>query len=225
MNRIWCTALVIVMLLNAAKTYSQAPGKNKNINPGTISIAVSPLTIFDYEPTVNLQLMYKFNNRYSAAIEVGRIIKPLGKNEENLVSFNQFTGWRFRPEIRFMKQASNSNNWAAYYFAIQGLIKIAEEQLYYNAYRSTPSGLSYMEAIEQNINKTVLGLNGLIGKEAALFNSKKIFADMFTGVGLRYKFFKDNLGTDFSKASRWNFNKNGIYPTVSLGVRIGFKVN
>lgn len=112
------------------------------------------------------------------------------------------------------------------YFAIQGLIKIAEDQLYYYVHRLTPSGLPYVEAVEQNIHKTVFGLTCLVGKEADLFNSKKFYTDIFTGLGLRYKFFKDNIGSDFSKTSEGDFtNKNGIYPTLALGVRIGFRMN
>ncbi|MEJ7683187.1 MAG: hypothetical protein WKG06_36090 [Segetibacter sp.] len=125
-----------------------------------------------------------------------------------------------------MEKASSEIIGENSYLAIQGLIKIAEDHLYYDAYRNTPSGLSYVEAVEQNIHKTVLGLTCLVGKEADLFNSKKFYTDIFTGIGLRYKFFKDNIGTDFSKTSDWNFtNKSGIYGTVALGIRIGLKLN
>lgn len=210
--------------------YSQPVKENKNTDSGRVSIAVSPLTILEYEPTVNLQLMYRFNNKYSAAIEVGRIIKPLDKiqDEESYISIplHGYTGWRFRPELRFWKKVSNKNNFEISYFAIQGLIKIAADQVYYDVQRITPSGLWYSEAVEQNIHKTVLGLSCLAGKEADLFNSKKFYTDIFTGFGLRYKFFKDNIGTDFSKTSEEDFNnKNGIYPTVALGIRIGLRVN
>ena len=230
MNKILRAALIILMWLSTSKTYSQPAGENKDIDTGRVSIAVSPLTIFDYEPTVNLHLMYRFNKHYSAAIEVGRIIKPVNKNkdEDGYTSdfFHEYTGWRFRPEIRIWKKASFRNDWRNSYLAIQGLLKIAEEHVYYGAYRVTPSGLSYVEAVEQNIHKTVLGLNCLIGREADLLNSKKFYTDIFTGFGLRYKFFKDNIGTDFGKTAEGDFsNKNGIYPTVALGVRIGFKVN
>ncbi len=227
MNKI-CLALMIVMLLSAAKTYGQpAATENKNINPRTFSIAVSPLTLLEFEPTVNLHLMYKFSNKHSAAIEVGRIIKPSVKNEGSDNSIlHEYTGWRLRPEIRFWNKPSNMNNWRNSYFAVQGLIKTAQEQLYYTVQRRTPSGLSYQEAVERNIHKTVLGLNGLVGKEADFFNSKKIFTDLFTGFGLRYKFFKDNIGTNFSKTSNEDFtNTNGFYPTVALGIRIGYRMN
>lgn len=228
MKKILCAALIIVMLLSASEIYSQQLNENKSINTGRFSIAVSPLTLLDYEPTVILQLSYKLNNRYSAAIEAGRIIKPLDRNEDSYTSdfFHEYTGWRFRPEIRFWKKAANKNNRNNLYFAIQGLIKIAEDQLYYDAQRQTPSGLSYTEAVEQNIHKTVLGLSCLAGEEADLFNSKKFYTDIFTGLGLRYKFFKDNIGTNFGKTSEGDFtNKNGIYPTVALGIRIGFRMN
>lgn len=230
MRKIVDAALVIVMLLSASETFSQHVNENTNtnINTGRCSIAISPLTLLEYEPTVNLQLIYKFNNRYSAAIEAGRIIKPLNKNEDSYTSefFHNYTGWRFRPEIRIWKKASTWHSSGNSYFAIQGLIKIAKDQLYYNAQRQTPSGLFYTEAVEQNIHKTVLGLNGLIGKEADFFNSKKFYMDIFTGFGLRYKFFKDNIGTDFSKTGEGDFtNKNGIYLTVALGIRIGFRIN
>lgn len=213
-------------LSTASEVHSQPANENKNINTGTISIAVSPLTLLDYEPTVNLQLVYRFNNRYSAAIEAGRIIKPLNRNEETFTSLYKYTGWRFRPEIRFWKKATNKHNAGNSYLAIQGLIKIAKDHLYYDAQRNTPSGLPYIEAAEQNIHKTVFGLTGLVGQEADLFNSKKIYLDIFTGLGLRYKFFKDNIGTDFSKNAEWDFtNKTGIYPTVAFGIRIGFRTN
>jgi hypothetical protein len=228
MKKILCAALIIVMLSSASKTYSQPAKENKNINTRTISIAISPLTILEYEPTINVQLMYRFNNRYSAAIEVGRIIKPLDKNEDPYTSgfSHQYKGWRFRPEFRFWKKASDKNNPENSYFAIQGLIKIAENRLYYDVQRTTPSGLWYTEAVEQNIHKTVLGLSCLAGKEADLFNSKKFYTDIFTGLGLRYKFLKDNLGSDFSKTSDQDFlNQNGIYPTAVLGIRIGFRRN
>lgn len=226
MKKIVCAALIIVLLLSASEVHSQPA--NENINSGTISIAVSPLTLLEYEPTVNLQLVYRFNNRYSAAIEAGRIIKPLNKNENSYTSelFQEYTGWRFRPEIRFWKKVTNKNNRDNSYLAIQGLIKTAKEQLYYDAYRQTPSGLPYVEAVEQNIHKTVFGLTGLVGQEADLFNSKKIYLDIFTGLGLRYKFFKDNIGTDFSKNAEGDFtNKTGIYPTAAFGIRIGFRMN
>jgi len=214
------------MLLSAAKTYGQLAKQNKNIKPGTISIAISPLTIFEFEPTVNLHLMYKFNNKYSAAIEAGGIIKPLDKNEKGIMSVHEYTGWRFRPEFRFWEKATNKNNRGNFYIGIQGLIKIAEEQLYYTVQRGTPSGLLYMEAVEQNIDKTVLGLNFLAGEEVGIFNSKNFFADVYTGLGLRYKQFKDNVGTNFYKTSGLGFNnKNGFFPTVALGVRIGLKMN
>lgn len=228
MKKIVCAALIIVMLLSASEIYSQQLYENKSINTGKFSIAVSPLTLLDYEPTVNLQLSYRFNNRYSAAIEAGRIIKPVNKDENSYTSdfFHEYTGWRFRPEIRIWKKPSNKNNSENTYLAIQGLIKIAEEQLNYDAHRNTPSGLPYIEAVEQNIHKTVLGVNCLVGKEVDLFNSKKMYADIFTGLGLRYKFFKDNMGTDFGKTPEGDFtNKNGIYPTVAFGIRIGFRTN
>ncbi|MEJ7683186.1 MAG: hypothetical protein WKG06_36085 [Segetibacter sp.] len=106
MNKILFAALIILILLSALEIYSQPATENKNINTGRVSIAVSPLTILDFEPTVNLQVMYRFNNQYSAAIEVGRIIKPLNKNEDSYTSdlFQEYTGWRFRPEIRFWKK-------------------------------------------------------------------------------------------------------------------------
>lgn len=228
MKKILCAALIIVMLSSASKTYSQPVKENKNINTGRVSIAVSPLTLLEYEPSVNLQLVYRFNNKYSAAIEVGRIIRQLDRSEDSdtYLFLHEYTGWRFRPEIRFWKKVANKNNRGNPYLAIQGLIKIAEDQLYYDAYRQTRSGLPYVEAVEQNIHKTVLGLSCLAGKEADLFNSKKFYTDIFTGLGLRYKFFKDNIGTDFSKTSEWDFtNKNGIYPTVALGIRVGLRMN
>ncbi len=227
MNKILCLALIIVMLLSAATTFGQPDRENKNINPRTFSIAVSPLTLLEFEPTVNLQLVYKFSNKHSTAIEVGRIIKPLGKKEDsdNPIS-HEYTGWRFRPEIRFWNKPSKMNYWRNSYLAIEGLIKTAEEQLYYTVQRRTPSGLPYIEAVEQNIHKTVLGLNGLVGKETDLLNSRKIFTDLFTGFGLRYKFFKDNIGTNFSKTPNGDFtNTNGFYPTVALGIRIGYRTN
>jgi hypothetical protein len=45
------------------------------------------------------------------------------------------------------------NNCRNLYLRVQGLIKTAEEQLYYTAQRRTPSGLPYVEAVEQNIHK------------------------------------------------------------------------
>ncbi len=107
MKKILCAALIIVMLLSASKMYGQRAKENKNSNTGRVSIAVSPLTILEYEPTVNLQWTYKFNKKYSAAIEVGRIIKPINKPEDEgyiSLSSNQYTGWRVRPEIRFWKK-------------------------------------------------------------------------------------------------------------------------
>ncbi len=65
-----------------------------------------------------------------------------------------------------------------------------------------------------------------MGREADLFNSKKFYTDIFTGLGLRYKFFKDDVGTNFGKTSDGNFtNKNGFYLTIALGIRFGFKMN
>ncbi len=222
MNKILRAALLIAMLLGAAKGYCQQSSQNKNTNTGTFSIAVSPFTIFEYEPSINLHLMYKFNNGDAVAIEVGRIIKPFSNNDENFISTRAYTGWRFRPEFRLRRKVFN---WRKTYLAFQGLIKTAKEQSYYEVQRTTPSGFYYTEAMEQETSKTVLGFNCLVGKQSDLLKSEKIFIDQFMGFGLRHKYYRDNIGTDFNKPRDWDFNnKNGIYPTVVLGIRVGLKV-
>lgn len=227
MKKVLCAVLITAMLLNTSELYSQPAREAKNMSLHTFSIAVSPLTIVEYEPTINVQFIYRLNNRYSAAVEAGRIIKPVNKDDNSYTSdfFHEYTGWRIRPEVRIWKKPSR-NTYKNSYFAVQGLIKIAQDHLFYDVQRSTPSGLGYTEAIEQNLHKTVLGLTFLTGREADLFHSKKFYTDIFTGLGLRYKFFKDNIGTNFSKTSEGDFtNKNGIYPTAALGIRIGFRTN
>ena len=227
MKKILFAALITAMLLSTSKLHSQAASEAENIRPHTFSIAVSPLTILEYEPTVNLQFMYRLNDRYSAGVEMGRIIKPVNKDENSYTAdfFHEYIGWRIRPELRIWKKPSR-NTYKNSYFAIQSLIKIAEDHLFYDVQRSTSSGLGYTEAIEQNLHKTVLGLTFLTGREADLFHSKKVYIDIFTGLGLRYKLFKDNIGTNFSKTSEGDFtNKNGIYPTAALGIRIGFRTD
>jgi hypothetical protein len=203
-------------MLIASKTPAQTSVANSNISNEAFSIAVSPLTIFEFEPTINLHFMYAFKKKYAAAIELGRIVN-YARGTNYLQS--EYTGWRIRPEFRFVTPKRNNGNT---YLALQGLFKSARK-LYSYEYRSTPSGSQYIEAVESPTNKTVWGMNFLFGQEASFFKSKEIFSDIFTGLGFRSKHFKDNKGTDFTRNGGFgSIERNGVFLTASFGFRVRY---
>jgi hypothetical protein len=221
--------IVFVLVLSGfPKAYAQQPAdEKKEINIRTLSLAVSPLSLLEIEPTVNLQVMYIFSSKHAAAIEVGRIIKPFRDDEDDEYSpLHSFAGWRFRPEFRFIS-SSKLNRKRNFYMAIQGLVKFAEEQSFYFAQRTTPSGFFYREALRRTVNKTVTGSSFIVGEDMNLLKPKKLGLDFYTGVGIRYKHLKDNIGSDFNSPTDYGFNsnKNGFYPTVALGLRMRLKIN
>ncbi|HEX8332418.1 MAG TPA: hypothetical protein VF622_07325, partial [Segetibacter sp.] len=158
--------VLVLVFFGLPKAYAQQPaGDKKDIYKGILSLAVSPLSLLEIEPSVNLQVMYNYHPKYAAAIEVGRIIKPFEHYEDDEYSpLHGFTGWRFRPEFRFLS-SSKLNRQRSFYMAIQGLLKFAEEQSFHFVQRTTPSGFSYREAIERTVNKTVSGLSFIVGED------------------------------------------------------------
>jgi hypothetical protein len=224
MNKVFY--ILILVLPGAFNLYAQQPVTKKEVvSKPVLSIATSPLSLIEIEPTANLQVMYLFNSKYSAAIEVGRIFKRLNDYEDDdFDSFNHFTGWRFRPEFRFLSTSLKTRQ-RTFYMAVQGLLKFAEEKSNYWVERTTPSGLPYREAVVRTVDKTVTGVSFLVGEDMSSINTNKTGIDFYTGLGLRYKHFKDNLGSDFNSNYGFLNNRNGFYPTVIVGFRIRLKVN
>jgi hypothetical protein len=220
--------ILLLLLSGAIESFAQQPASDNNaVNKPVLSIAISPLSLIEIEPTANLQVMYNFHSKYAAAIEVGRIIKTFEDHEDDEYSpLNSFTGWRFRPEFRFISSSTLTRQ-RSFYMAIQGLLKVAKEQSYVWVHRSTLSGLSYREAIERTVNKTVTGLSFIVGKDMNSLNTNKAGIDYYSGLGFRYKHFKDNIGSNFNSPTDYGFNnkRNGFSPTVLLGIRCRIKMN
>ncbi|MES2775494.1 MAG: hypothetical protein V4722_15065 [Bacteroidota bacterium] len=193
----------------------------------TFWLQINPLMLAEPEISLGFTALYRVNKHLGLALETNVYVARYGFDDDD---FEKYSGFRLRPEVKFYPNPE-SRRAKGMYFSLQGLYKntnLPREEWLNNQSGTVNQLVSYKE------NKRVLGGAVKFGWEIMPGRAKKWMIDVYTGLGARNKQFKavglpngididyDNGGWDVF----WDFDTktNGFYPTVSLGVKFGFRI-
>lgn len=228
-------ALIFVLAFGFLPAFSQKK-KQKEIIPAktnTLWLTHNPLTWIEPEIPVSLTILYKMNNRLAFALDAGVFIaRQEYRGGDN--NFQPYSGFRFKPEIRFYPDGEKYGP-TGFYVALQGLIKQTGWKK--EEWRTPDDPSAFQQLVNYTERKNVWGLSFLGGGEFLMDKQERFQMEVYGGVGIRTKNFKavglpvgfsrtyENPGDDPNIDNSFNIYRNGIYYSLSLGIKIGIRIN
>ena len=215
-------ALLITLHTSATGQDSLPASPKKNL-----WIQYNPFTLFEPEVPLTFTLLYQPADRFGFSLEAGIY---LARREELAGALNPMNGFRLRPAAKyyFGKKALAHSR---FYLCVQGLFKqtFVSQTAWINVNDSTGMPL-YSERKDYREKKTVFGLNCIAGLELIPGSIKKRWMiDIYSGLGARAKFFSEpGLSPEQIQAVRsrsmFIFDTDGVFPALSLGVSVGYRI-
>jgi hypothetical protein len=227
--------LPLVFAVFSSRAFSQKK-KQKEITPAkiqTLWITHNPLTWIEPEIPVSLTILYKKTNRLAFALDAGVFIaRQAYEGGDN--NFQPYSGFRLKPEVRFYP-AGEKYGPTGFYLSVQGLIKQTGWKK--EEWRSPDDPAGFQRLVSYTEKKNVWGLNFLMGGEFFTDKQERFQVEVYGGIGIRTKRFSadglpvgftrsyENRGDDDFVDNSFSIYRNGIFYSISLGIKIGVRIN
>lgn len=169
---------LLTVLLASAQNNVQPQSTRK---PDSVwAFTASPLALLQLDFTAMGGAEYKLNSRLKLVADAGWIFASVIYGSEE--GARGASGFIIRPGIKYFP--SNRNH----YLQAQVFYKQVTHRLYDWLDMDVENGVPAYEQLQEfRFRRKIVGLNFILGVMRPLFKSKKVFADIYLGAGIRYK--------------------------------------
>lgn len=190
-------------------------------------VQYNPFALFEPDVPIGATVLYQPVDAFGVSLDMAVYV---AYRENPAAATMPMSGFRFRPSVKYYFN-SKSLSASRFYLGAQGLIKQTAKQKsdWFTVNDSTGQPIfNQLKSFTQR--KFVYGLNLLAGWEFIIGEKQKRWMlDLYGGLGLRSKSL-NNIGLTDSESREVNSwgsyfsDTEGVFPSLSLGVTVGYRI-
>ncbi|OIO99234.1 MAG: hypothetical protein AUJ98_11605 [Bacteroidetes bacterium CG2_30_33_31] len=228
-NKLLGIILALLVCFNYS-SFAQNQSKIDSINAKTPFtgnyLKFSPTTFLELEPGFQLGYEYSASPKIRLQHEIAylSLFNPVYQlfNWDYDIANSKSSGIRLRTTAKFPLKIDNYYARIKYkYLGIDMMFKylsVTEQDV------SVRKMNAYWELMDITSSKYIAAVHFLYGMNNYVSFSNNIISDWYIGIGLRYKYLKDDSGIDNLNSNRPFYDENGVILSIMAGVKLGFGI-
>jgi hypothetical protein len=221
--------LLLACILGCLNT-SFAQEKKITPLPAHFKIRVSPLALLEPEMQLTLGTEWRFHDRFSVGIDASWIFWNY-INNTGARNYSTTKGYKIRPEFRYYFKPKNDRvNWfAAFEASYKRTMADRTEEVCVN--QGQAFGCSFIQQIDYKEVISTPGGSFKIGYQEYFGKTKRVFYELFLGLGIKNinKIKKgytlpQNASNSFLIREPYGLFSEGIVPHIPAGIKIGVRL-
>ncbi|MGA0556715.1 hypothetical protein ACO2Q8_08700 [Larkinella sp. VNQ87] len=237
-NRFWKSLLAVLLPFNVLAQLDLPDTLTPVMHrPPRWVIKFAPLALVDIDNTIQFGAERLFGTRHTVQGEFGYGWRGMNIHEYRRDDFADFEVWRGRAEWRRYSGRYRGNRKPHFatppigrYFALEAFFKQLSVTENTSIGRECADGTcAYFERGTFPMYRTVWGLHAKFGRQFVLSmpSDNRFLLDFYVGFGFRrltpFRFSNSNENVfQFTNTGDWRVRNNGVYPSVTLGIKLGY---